>query len=166
MSTTASSTLYAPGARAVSGVWLHWFAIIVAVCTFCLLLAGSVVTTTGSGLAVPDWPTTYGENMFTFPPSKWVGGIWYEHVHRLIGSDADVLTETELDMGIRVSGDVELLRVGAEDLLVAVGSAVEQDDLLPLEDRLPADLDVLRGRADHVRHRVGPAQHFLHGTGN
>ncbi len=92
MSTTASSTLYAPGARAASGVWLHWFAIVVAACTFCLLLAGSVVTSTGSGLAVPDWPTTYGENMFTFPPSKWVGGIWYEHVHRLIGSAVGFLT--------------------------------------------------------------------------
>ncbi|MCH8913043.1 MAG: COX15/CtaA family protein [Planctomycetes bacterium] len=92
MSTTASSTLYAPGARAASGVWLHWFAIVVAACTFFLLLAGSMVTTTGSGLAVPDWPTTYGENMFTFPPSKWVGGIWYEHVHRLIGSAVGFLT--------------------------------------------------------------------------
>ncbi len=92
MSTTASSTLYAPGARAASGVWLHRFAIVVAVCTFCLLLAGSMVTTTGSGLSVPDWPTTYGENMFMFPPSKWVGGIWYEHVHRLIGSAVGFLT--------------------------------------------------------------------------
>ena len=92
MSTTASSTLYAPEARAASGVWLHWFAIVVAACTFFLLLAGSMVTTTGSGLAVPDWPTTYGENMFTFPPSKWVGGIWYEHVHRLIGSAVGFLT--------------------------------------------------------------------------
>ncbi len=92
MSTTASSTLYAPQARTASGVWLHWFAILVAACTFFLLLAGSMVTTTGSGLAVPDWPTTYGENMFTFPPSKWVGGIWYEHVHRLIGSAVGFLT--------------------------------------------------------------------------
>ncbi len=92
MSTTASSTLYAPEARAASGVWLHWFAICVAACTFCLLLAGSMVTTTGSGLSVPDWPTTYGENMFTFPTSKWVGGIWYEHTHRLIGSTVGFLT--------------------------------------------------------------------------
>jgi cytochrome c oxidase assembly protein subunit 15 len=92
MSTTASSTLYAPAAGTASGVWLHCFAICVAACTFCLLLAGSMVTTTGSGLSVPDWPTTYGENMFTFPPSKWVGGIWYEHVHRLIGATVGFLT--------------------------------------------------------------------------
>ena len=57
-----------------------------------LVLAGSLVTSTDSGLAVPDWPTTYGWNMFTFPPSKWVGGILYEHGHRLIASTVGMLT--------------------------------------------------------------------------
>jgi cytochrome c oxidase assembly protein subunit 15 len=51
-----------------------------------------MVTSTGSGLAVPDWPTTYGYNMFTFPPSKWVGGIFYGHGHRLIASTVGFLT--------------------------------------------------------------------------
>lgn len=71
---------------------LHRFAQFVAGCTLLLLLAGSLVTSTGSGLAVPDWPTTYGWNMFTFPPSKWVGGIFYEHGHRLIASGVGMLT--------------------------------------------------------------------------
>jgi cytochrome c oxidase assembly protein subunit 15 len=71
---------------------LHRFAVCVAASTVVLLLAGSLVTSTGSGLAVPDWPTTYGENMFTFPPSKWVGGIFYEHGHRLIASSVGFLT--------------------------------------------------------------------------
>jgi cytochrome c oxidase assembly protein subunit 15 len=57
-----------------------------------LVLAGSLVTSTDSGLSVPDWPTTYGWNMFTFPPSKWVGGILYEHGHRLIASTVGFLT--------------------------------------------------------------------------
>ena len=57
-----------------------------------LVLAGSLVTSTGSGLSVPDWPTSYGWNMFTFPPSKWVGGIFYEHGHRLIASTVGFLT--------------------------------------------------------------------------
>ena len=48
---------------------LHRFANFVAGCTVLLLLAGSLVTSTDSGLAVPDWPTTYGWNLFTFPPS-------------------------------------------------------------------------------------------------
>ena len=51
-----------------------------------------MVTSTGSGLSVPDWPTTYGWNMFTFPLSKWVGGIRYEHSHRLIASAVGFLT--------------------------------------------------------------------------
>jgi cytochrome c oxidase assembly protein subunit 15 len=71
---------------------LHRFAQFVVACTVFLLLAGSLVTSTGSGLAVPDWPTTYGWNMFTFPPSKWVGGIFYEHGHRLIASTVGLLT--------------------------------------------------------------------------
>jgi len=71
---------------------LHRFARFVAGCTVLLVLAGSLVTSTGSGLSVPDWPTTYGWNMFTFPPSKWVGGIFYEHGHRLIASSVGLLT--------------------------------------------------------------------------
>ncbi|MEO8259554.1 MAG: COX15/CtaA family protein [Acidobacteriota bacterium] len=71
---------------------LHRFAQLVAGCTVLLVLAGSLVTSTGSGLAVPDWPTTYGSNMFLFPPSKWVGGILYEHGHRLIASSVGFLT--------------------------------------------------------------------------
>lgn len=71
---------------------LHRFSTIVAGATIVLLLAGSLVTSTGSGLAVPDWPTSYGWNMFAFPPSKWVGGILYEHGHRLIASAVGLLT--------------------------------------------------------------------------
>jgi cytochrome c oxidase assembly protein subunit 15 len=71
---------------------LHRFAKFVAACTVLLVLAGSLVTSTDSGLSVPDWPTTYGWNMFTFPPSKWVGGILYEHGHRLIASTVGFLT--------------------------------------------------------------------------
>ena len=71
---------------------LHRFAKLVAACTVILVLAGSLVTSTDSGLSVPDWPTTYGWNMFTFPPSKWVGGILYEHGHRLIASTVGFLT--------------------------------------------------------------------------
>jgi cytochrome c oxidase assembly protein subunit 15 len=42
-------------------------------------------------MAVPDWPNTYGYNMFLFPISKWVGGIFYEHTHRLTASFVGVL---------------------------------------------------------------------------
>jgi cytochrome c oxidase assembly protein subunit 15 len=45
-----------------------------------------MVTSKNVGLAVPDWPTTFGYNMFLFPVSQWVGGILFEHTHRLIAS--------------------------------------------------------------------------------
>src|SRR5262245_26793850 len=73
-------------------MWHHRYAKLVAACTVLLLLAGSLVTSTDSGLSVPDWPTTYGWSMFTFPLSKWVGGIRYEHSHRLIASGVGLLT--------------------------------------------------------------------------
>jgi len=50
------------------------------------------VTSKNVGLAVPDWPTTFGYNMFLFPVSKWVGGILFEHTHRLIASAVGILT--------------------------------------------------------------------------
>jgi len=57
-----------------------------------LIFKGALVTSHNAGLAVPDWPTSYGENMFLFPPSKWLGGIFYEHVHRLYASFVGFLT--------------------------------------------------------------------------
>ncbi len=60
--------------------------------TFLLLFAGGMVTSTNSGLSVPDWPTTFGKNMFLFPPSMMKGGIFYEHGHRLFASLVGLLT--------------------------------------------------------------------------
>jgi cytochrome c oxidase assembly protein subunit 15 len=42
-------------------------------------------------MSVPDWPNSYGYNMFLFPPSKWIGGILYEHTHRLLASTVGLL---------------------------------------------------------------------------
>jgi heme a synthase len=73
-------------------IWLNRYAKLVAASTLLLIAAGGMVTSTGSGLSVPDWPNTYGWFMFTFPMSKWVGGIRYEHTHRLIASTVGFLT--------------------------------------------------------------------------
>src|SRR5436309_10360227 len=66
--------------------WLHRFSFFTAIATLLLICSGGMVTSKGVGLAVPDWPTTFGYNMFLFPVSKWVGGILFEHTHRLMGS--------------------------------------------------------------------------------
>src|SRR6185369_10577483 len=65
---------------------LHRFAVFTAGLTFLLLGAGGLVTSHGVGMAVPVWPNTFGYNMFFFPFSQWVGGVFYEHSHRLIAS--------------------------------------------------------------------------------
>ena len=66
---------------------LHAWAMVTAACTFCLVIAGGLVTSTGSALAVPDWPLSYGQLM---PPM--VGGVFYEHGHRMIATVVGILT--------------------------------------------------------------------------
>jgi cytochrome c oxidase assembly protein subunit 15 len=55
-------------------------------------VAGGIVTNTGAALAVPDWPTTFGHNLFLFPWSGMVGGVLVEHGHRLLGAGIGALT--------------------------------------------------------------------------
>lgn len=71
---------------------LHRFSCLLALSTFVLIFSGGLVTSKGVGMSVPDWPTTYGYNMFLFPFSMWVGGIFHEHLHRLIASGVGFLT--------------------------------------------------------------------------
>ncbi|PYL72549.1 MAG: hypothetical protein DMF26_16310 [Verrucomicrobia bacterium] len=72
--------------------WLNRFSWLTCVATLLLICSGGMVTSKNVGLAVPDWPTTFGYNMFLFPISKWVGGILFEHTHRLMGSLVGFLT--------------------------------------------------------------------------
>ncbi|MGI8891411.1 MAG: COX15/CtaA family protein [Chthoniobacterales bacterium] len=77
---------------AESNPFLYRFAWFTAAATLFLICSGGMVTSKGVGLAVPDWPTTFGYNMFFFPVSKWVGGIFFEHIHRLIASTVGFLS--------------------------------------------------------------------------
>ncbi|MBL9129468.1 MAG: COX15/CtaA family protein [Verrucomicrobiales bacterium] len=71
---------------------LHAYAWLTALATLGLIGLGGLVTSHGAGMAVPDWPTTYGYNMFLFPISQWIGGVFYEHTHRLYASGVGFLT--------------------------------------------------------------------------
>ena len=75
---------------------LHRVAWLTAAATFPLIFMGGLVTSHGAGMSVPDWPNSYGYNMFTFPPSQWLGrqagGVFYEHSHRLMGSLVGMLS--------------------------------------------------------------------------
>jgi cytochrome c oxidase assembly protein subunit 15 len=66
---------------------LHRFAVATAIATLFLIFAGGLVTSTEAGLSVPDWPLSYGRLM---PPM--VGGVFYEHGHRMIATSVGVLT--------------------------------------------------------------------------
>ena len=70
-------------------VWVHRFAVLTSAMTLGLIFVGGLVTSTGSGLAVPDWPLSFGQ---VFPPM--VGGVFYEHGHRLVAAFVGMLTVT------------------------------------------------------------------------
>lgn len=71
--------------------WLTAFSALTAAGTLALIAIGGLVTSHGAGMAVPDWPNSYGYNLFLFPVSNWVGGIFYEHTHRLMATVVGVL---------------------------------------------------------------------------
>ena len=71
---------------------LHWYVIFVAASVLALICSGGLVTSQGAGMAVPDWPNSFGYNMFLFPVSRWVGGVFFEHTHRLIATAVGLLT--------------------------------------------------------------------------
>jgi cytochrome c oxidase assembly protein subunit 15 len=71
---------------------LNAFAWANAAATLILIGFGGLVTSHGAGLSVPDWPNTYGYNLFFFPIARWVGGIFYEHTHRLFAAAVGLLT--------------------------------------------------------------------------
>lgn len=65
---------------------LYTLALLTALTTIPLIFLGGQVTSKQAGLSVPDWPNSYGYNMWLFPPSMWKGGIFWEHTHRLKGT--------------------------------------------------------------------------------
>src|SRR5205814_5287740 len=81
---------------------LHLVALLTAAATFPLIFMGGLVTSKHAGMSVPDWPNSYGYNMFLFPPRLWIGGILYEHAHRLMGSVVGMLSIALCAVGWRV----------------------------------------------------------------
>lgn len=102
---------------------LHRIALFGALSTFLLIIVGGLVTSKGVGMSVPDWPTTYGYNMFLFPYSKWVGGIFWEHSHRLIASGVGFITLILAAVALRKEprGWVKGLAVAAVALVIVQG---------------------------------------------
>ena len=109
---TAGDSVFSP--------WRHRFAIFTAASTLALIFVGGLVTSTGSGLAVPDWPLSYGMLM---PPM--VGGVFFEHGHRMVATFVGILTtilaiwtaRSEPRAGVRRLAWVALATVIAQGVL-------------------------------------------------
>jgi cytochrome c oxidase assembly protein subunit 15 len=100
--------------------WLARFAVVAVVAIVPLLTIGGLVTSTASGLAVPDWPGTYGANMFLYPIALMAEPrIYFEHTHRLFGTLVGLTTLTLMLMTLAIDrrGWVKALAAG---LFVAV----------------------------------------------
>lgn len=78
--------------QSIERPWLRRYTKLTALATLVLVFLGGQVKSHDAGLAVPDWPTTFQYNMFLFPMEQWVGGIFHEHVHRLVASGVGFLT--------------------------------------------------------------------------
>ncbi|MCG3128822.1 MAG: Heme A synthase [Phycisphaerae bacterium] len=86
---TRDALPYVPRDAATTSLWLHRFTLVTLVATFVLIVAGGIVTTRDAGLAVPDWPLSFGKLM----PERWyaIGNIAAEHTHRMIAGTVALL---------------------------------------------------------------------------
>lgn len=100
-------------------LWLHRFTKLVALATFILIIAGGLVTSTGSGLSVPDWPLSYGK---FFPPM--IGGIRFEHTHRVIAGLVGILTLFLMIALLKVEKRKSVRWLGVAAFIVVVTQAV------------------------------------------
>jgi len=121
--------------------WLWRFAAFTGAATLGLIAMGGLVTSHGVGMAVPDWPTTYGYNMFLFPPSQWIGGIFYEHAHRLAGALVGLLTiiltvwlwvwarRNPRQKGVKILGGIALIGVVLQGVLGGLRVTLYKDEI-------------------------------------
>ena len=125
------------GQQTTSSRWLNRFIWFLAALTLFLICSGGMVTSKNVGLAVPDWPTTFGYNMFLCPISGWVGGIFFEHTHRLIASGVGFLTivlavwlwRADPRRWMRVLGIVALVAVIVQGVLGGLRVTMLKDEI-------------------------------------
>ena len=110
--------------------WLGRYAKFVVLATLALIFLGGMVTSLGAGLSVPDWPTSFGYNMFLLPLSRWLGPrFWelpafWEHSHRLVASTIGLLTIILTVWIWRVEQRAWVRRVAGGALLLVIAQGV------------------------------------------
>lgn len=88
----AAGKLFLPDLSSRETNWTSAFVSVAAAATLVLIAVGGMVTSMEAGLAVVDWPNSFGYNMFLYPLSRMTGGIYFEHTHRLFGSLVGITT--------------------------------------------------------------------------
>lgn len=107
--------------------WPHRWAVMLCCATFPLIWVGALVTTYDAGMAVPDWPSTYGSNLFLYPWQTWVFGpfdLFVEHGHRLLGSLAGLLTIGLLIATFRTRSSPRLRMLAVVALVAVIGQGL------------------------------------------
>jgi cytochrome c oxidase assembly protein subunit 15 len=97
--------------------------VVLACATFPLLWVGGLVTTTDAGMAVPDWPNTYGYNLFLYPWQTWLAGPWdlfVEHGHRMLAASVGMITIGLLFVIIRNENRLWMCVLGFAALLLVI----------------------------------------------
>jgi cytochrome oxidase assembly protein len=100
--------------------WTAVFVRVDVVATFFLLIVGGLVTSNDAGLAVVDWPNSYGYNMFLYPLARMTGGIYLEHAHRLFGSLVGLTTLVLVIQLLRVEPRAWVRRLGLAALALVI----------------------------------------------
>jgi cytochrome c oxidase assembly protein subunit 15 len=121
---TSSSNAGEAKGKPLPSIWTSRFAWVAAAATFLLLMVGGLVTSKNAGLAVVDWPNSYGYNMFLFPMSRMTGGVYYEHSHRLMGALVGLTTVTLAAHLLRVDPRPSIRGLGVVAVLMVIGQGI------------------------------------------
>ncbi|MCO8120315.1 COX15/CtaA family protein [Stieleria sp. TO1_6] len=125
---TAGDAAPPSGGPAADSRWLHRLSLLSVLLVWPLIWVGGLVTTYDAGMAVPDWPGTYGYNLFLYPLSTWLYGpfdLFIEHGHRLLGAVVGLVA-----IGMVVAAVVERSRRWVRWLTVGILLAVISQGVL------------------------------------
>ncbi len=125
------------------GRWLHRFTVLAVCLIWPLIWVGGLVTTYDAGMAVPDWPGTYGYNLFLYPIGTWLSGpfdLFIEHGHRLLGAVVGMVAIVIVGLAARQDPRRWVLGLAIGILLAVVSQGVLGGLRVVLSDRTLAML--------------------------
>ena len=126
-----------------ASVWPHRIAVALVATTFPLIWVGGLVTTYEAGMAVPDWPSTFGYNLFLYPWQTWFFGPWdlfIEHGHRLLGALAGLLTIALAMSLVRCDARTWIRWLGLAAIVAVVAQGVLGGMRVLMDERLLAKI--------------------------